>query len=922
MTACCLIAALTCLAAAEPATPLPLPFQDDFAAAKLDPAWMIDAAEGNSVTLEQNQIKIQARTNTYAHIERPLGHDFVRVSCAVKPGAGVSWCTSLFIYWGPGQWCQFGIIADGGGSAYVTEMNAGIPTERRLSRCPADEWQWLAIELGADCVRYLRSSDGKAWTPEYVSRRTGGANRTPSHVIFGKGYGKGAPPEPAPDLDNNYNNPGPMTTSYIRDVRIERLDWSNLRASDAERASWGGVNRDPVAEKELAGEADPTFESVARYFPAMKFPREAIGVKDHPVDIGVSWDGKLQLNNACSDPKATTAFFQVGESPEQFGGGKNRCRKRLLDGYLPVVIADWANDGLEYEQTAFGWSEGFSPDTPLFAYVRLIVKNATPASRKTSVRLVTQTKDQTRSLGEWPLSLDASGKQTIFVKVPYDIANSDKPLEVKADEFGTALVDVQRYWNGLLSMGERFSIPEQRVQDAYRAWLAYSFLNVDKRDGVFHICDGAGFYEEIYGYSAALYCHILDLTGYHDQARIYLDSLLTLQQPDGLFYVNFGHTDTGTLLHVMALHYQITRDADWLRRVAPNMVRMCDWIITHRSESMKHIHGKRAVVHGLIRFRPYCDHELPAFDYYSNAYLCTGMADTARVLAEIGMKDEAARLTKESEAYRQDILASMNAAVIDHEGAQLLPIMPDTLTLLKESQYTANGYYGLVASCLLEAGVLNADDPQAKLVVDALEQRGGLVAGTCQFFGQIDHAYTYGYWLNCLQRNEPRKAILGFYGSLAYGMTQETYAGVECTSIRTGENAHTLPHQYSCSKQLRLLRNMLLREEGDSLLIGQAIPRPWLAAGKQVEVKKAPTEFGPVSYTITSSENADRITVRLDPPTRTPPKTIRIWLRHPDLKPIQSLKVDPAIKLEQVGDSIQLASPAGPVTFDAIYAKK
>jgi hypothetical protein len=37
---------------------------------------------------------------------------------------------------------------------------------------------------------------------------------------------------------------------------------------------------------------------------------------------------------------------------------------------------------------------------------------------------------------------------------------------------------------------------------------------------------------------------MLDLMGYHDQAEVYIDSLLTFQRPDGLFYVNFGHTDT------------------------------------------------------------------------------------------------------------------------------------------------------------------------------------------------------------------------------------------------------------------------------------------------------------------------------------------------------------------------------------------
>ena len=52
-------------------------------------------------------------------------------------------------------------------------------------------------------------------------------------------------------------------------------------------------------------------------------------------------------------------------------------------------------------------------------------------------------------------------------------------------------------------------------------------------------------------------------------------------------------------------------------------------------------------------------------------------------------------------------------------------------------------------------------------------------------------------------------------------MTRDTYSPVEVTMIKTGENHYTLPHLYSCTDQLRLLRNMLVREEGNALWIAQ-----------------------------------------------------------------------------------------------------
>jgi len=54
-----------------------------------------------------------------------------------------------------------------------------------------------------------------------------------------------------------------------------------------------------------------------------------------------------------------------------FGSGPDHPTKHLLDGHLPVVVAEWSHEGVTYEQTVLGYSEGFDPDAPLFAYVRL-----------------------------------------------------------------------------------------------------------------------------------------------------------------------------------------------------------------------------------------------------------------------------------------------------------------------------------------------------------------------------------------------------------------------------------------------------------------------------------------------------------------------------------------------------------------------
>ena len=252
----------------------------------------------------------------------------------------------------------------------------------------------------------------------------------------------------------------------------------------------------------------------------------------------------------------------------------------------------------------------------------------------------------------------------------------------------------------------------------------------------------------------------------------------------------------------------------------------------------------------------------------------------------------AARIAEEATAYRSDIMRSMRRSLVERDGMKVLPVFPQTKALLERVGYLARDYYTLVAGDILETGFLAADSEAAGWITEFQEAKGGLVLGMARFGEGIDHAYTYGYWLTCLKRGAVEKALLGFYASLAYGMSRQTYAACETEWLGSGSNYYHLPHTYSNTQQLRLLRNMLLREDGATLLIGQAIPRPWLGPGLSVEIHDAPTTFGSTSYRIAVDATGDTMTMHLDPPTRNPPETIRVHLRHPREKVIAQIVVN------------------------------
>ncbi len=700
---------------------------------------------------------------------------------------------------------------------------------------------------------------------------------------------------------------------------------------------------DPVAEQELAAGRDPSFESVSSHYPAMKRPREVISVKDHRDEFIILPDGTVNFTpvrnghrRGHTTQNSGNAFFTVGEPGTRLGqSDKGPARKRLLEGYMPIVIAEFERDGLRFEQTAVGWSEAMNPDAPLWAFVRLKVVN--PESRSREIRVAWQVdypaeaQRKVRTVAAWPLKLEPGAEKCVYGKLPF-LNGHLKAAAGSAEEFDGRLAEAATFWRELLNKGLQIRVPEQRVNDAYRAWLAYTFLNVDKVGDRYEPHDGSGFYEAVFGIMAAKYCNALGLMGYTDEAETYLDSLGSFISPEGHFSVAFGTVDTGVLLLVMAHHYQLTGDESWLRRVAPRMLKMCDWIMRQR-EVAKAAQEKDALCYGMIQSKLGVDNPGVYYSFVTDTALCVGMEAAARALRTLEMEGEVARIENECRAYRQDIRKAMDRAVTEHEGMKILPIMPDTHKYLKRAVYTAHkeagpgqgytghGYYSLFASMALETGFLPATDGPFQLVTELLERRNGLEMGMCAFGakGGIDHAFTYGYWMNCLERGAVERALLGFYGSLAYGMSRGTWAGVECTGMTSGSNARTLPHLRSGTQQLRLLRHLLVREEGQRLVLAQAVPQHWLVDGAEVAVLDAPTHFGKAGYKIQSQVAQGRISVELMPPARTPPEEIVFHLRHPQGAKIQRVSVD-GKPVETFGQgAVTLKGVVRPVRIEVQY---
>src|SRR6185437_1957857 len=169
-----------------------------------------------------------------------------------------------------------------------------------------------------------------------------------------------------------------------------------------------------------------------------------------------------------------------------------------------------------------------------------------------------------------------------------------------------------------------------------------------------------------------------------------------------------------------------------------------------------------------------------------------------------------------------------------------------------------------------------------------------------------------------LYRDDPKAVIRAFYSQMACAFSHTVYEPVE----------HRWMHgQYfgppsTDGSWFELYRDMLLREADDhTLFIGQAVPRKWLESGKVIEVSRAPTYFGDVSFRIESHSASGEIRARVEVPKRNPPATLLVRLRHPEAQRMHSVTVngrewhdfDPQKEL------VRIENPAGSYEISARY---
>jgi hypothetical protein len=565
---------------------------------------------------------------------------------------------------------------------------------------------------------------------------------------------------------------------------------------------------------------------------------------------------RVRIRNTTHDQR--TAFFSVAtrhqnEVNTEHGVGDNRFPRpataKRLSGY--------SQSGEEFDPA---WTYGFTNN----AFVRdgkVMYLFPSDTKMKRMFTLKTFSFDNNNSLAErhlkvqpatpvgvvqYEITLRNGEERLLDFRMPYEPlpVNDPRAASLRAASFVEFLGRTERFWGDVYANGIDIFVPEREATETFKASLVYDLIARDKV-GDDYIQNVNKFnYHAFWLRDASYIVRMYDISGYPKYARQALDFFARWQNPDGNFVSQKGQFDAwGQTLWAYGQHYRLTRDKEFAARVYPAVQKAVAWL-------------KAARCTDPLRLMPVTtpgDNEHITGHVTGYNFDALAGLKNAIVLAEaLGKDDDARDYRHEYDDYKNALLLALNH-ITSLTGGYIPPALDERPVLDTDLPFQVperGNDWGNMESVYPEM-ILDPWDPMvtATLATTRAKYREGIMT------------YGGGLWLHSylgmmnteteLIRGEQEKVIEDFYALLLH--TSSTHAGFEHRIEPWGSRDFGLnlaPHGWFAAKLRILMRDMLVREQGNDLHLLSAVSPEWIRVGEQIIVRRAPTEFGELNYSI------------------------------------------------------------------------
>lgn len=404
---------------------------------------------------------------------------------------------------------------------------------------------------------------------------------------------------------------------------------------------------------------------------------------------------------------------------------------------------------------------------------------------------------------------------------------------IAAAGFDTYRARVLANWRRTLAGAMGVRVPEAKVVDTFYASLMNLLLSRYQQRGTWIQTVNDLQYHAFWLRDSAAITSAFDLAGLHDAAAQDLKFFSTWQQPDGLFISRPGQYDGfGQALWAYGDHLRRTGDVAFARSVMPAVTNAMNWLQKARAQDKLGL---------LPPSDPHDNEQVAGHLVGDNLWGVAGARAAAGIARAAGQPQTADEWAAEAAAYQATLDAQLRQATsrtggwippaLDAGGGQdwgnLWPVYP--------------------------TGIYAPSNPMVQRTMR--HARAKFREGIATYLGRLLHDYIgFRVFETDLAAGVQRRVVAGLYAELAH--TTATNGGFE-TGVRVyGSRAvddNMTPHGWFAAEYVTLLRNMLVREDGNGITLMSALSPAWLGHGRTVGVTDAPTTFGKVSFTLHST---------------------------------------------------------------------
>jgi hypothetical protein len=316
----------------------------------------------------------------------------------------------------------------------------------------------------------------------------------------------------------------------------------------------------------------------------------------------------------------------------------------------------------------------------------------------------------------------------------------------------------------------------------------------------------------------------------------------------------------GEFAFAVADLWRYTRDEATARILWPHVRRAVEHMDTlrHSESTPANLAPDRRAYFGLMP--PSISHEgyadRPAYSYWDDFWAAIGYRSALELAQALGLPDDAARIAAQRDAFRADLLASINASTRLH-ALDVLPGAADRGDVDPTSSTIALTPGGLLGT-LPDPLVRNTFERWWR---EFSERRSGTKAWD---------VYTPYEWRNVGilvrlgQRARALEALEFFEGDRRpAGWNQ--WAEVVGRDAREPRFIGDMPHGWVASDQIRSVLDLFAYEDegGRSMVLGAGVPLAWLE-GPGLAVRDLRTPYGRLSWTARAVARSGRKLVEID----------------------------------------------------------